>query len=219
MIPDAVTCRPEVQTLLRTALVTRFSNNVAEVVVDGEIRTALRTTGCGVDPRPGDRVVLFSPEGEPPLILAIVEDGMSLQGSPRTMRFPEGLVMEVSGSPLGIRSREGVEIESSEVRFRSGRLSGEVGEMEIAAGKMTLTGGVLSLVGEKIGQVAKTIERISEWFHDRAHGSIREIETLDRHVSGEMTIESESIVSIQSKTALIATEELVKIDSDQIHLG
>ena len=135
------------------------------------------------------------------------------------MRFPEGLVLEVSGSPLSIRSRKGVEIESSEVSFRSGRLSGEVGEMEIAAGKMTLTGGLLSLVGEKIGQVAKTIERVAEWLHDRAHGSIREIEALDRHVSGETTIESESIVSIQSKTALIATEELVKIDSDQIHLG
>ena len=84
---------------------------------------------------------------------------------------------------------------------------------------MTLKGGILSFMGEKIGQVARTIERVSEWLHDKAHGSIREIDTLDRHVSGETMIESESIVSIQSKTALIATEELVKIDSDQIHLG
>nr|MDA8111059.1 DUF3540 domain-containing protein [Nitrospiraceae bacterium] len=148
-----------------------------------------------------------------------IEEEASVPSSPRTMRFPEGLVMEVAGRPLTLRSREGLEVEASETHLRSGRLSGEFVDCEIVAGKMTITGGILSFMGEKIREVARSIERVSEWFHDRAHGSIREIDTLDRHVSGETMIESESIVSIQSKTALISTEEIVKIDSDQIHLG
>lgn len=219
MISETVVSCSETQSLLRTALVIRYSMNRAEVVIDGEIRTALRTTGCGVDPRVGDRVVLFFPKGEIPLILSIIEGGSSSHSSPRTMSFPEGLVLEVSGHPFSLRSREGAEVDSPEICLRGQRMTGEFAECEIVSGRMTLTGGVLSFLGEKIGQVAKTIERVSEWLHDRAHGSIREIDTLDQHLSGETMIESSSIVSIQAKTALVATDDLVKIDSDQIHLG
>lgn len=219
MVPETAMLRPETQGSIRTALVTRFSKNMAEVALDGEIRPALRTTGCGVDPRPGDRVVLFFSESEVPLILGIVEEAASAQPSPRTMRFPEGLIMDVSGRPFSVRSSEGIEVDTPEMNLLTGRLRGTFSECEIVSRKMTITGEILSFVGEKIREVARSIERVSEWFHDRAHGSIREIDTLDRHVSGETMIESESIVSIQSKTALISTEELVKIDSDQIHLG
>ena len=219
MASESIATLPETQNLLRMGLVTRFSQNQAEVVLDGEIRPALRTTGCVVDPRPGDRVVLFLPEGHAPVILSIVERGEIAATSPRTMRFPEGLVMDISGGPLTLRARKGMEIDSSDTVLRSGRFSGQFSDCEIVSEKMSVTGGILSFIGRKIQQVAKSMDRVSEWFHDRAHGSIREIETLDRHVSGETMIESESIVSIQSKTALVSAEELVKIDSDQIHLG
>ncbi len=204
---------------LRAALVVAsLPSGSCEVEVDGEIVPALLSFSCMLVPRPGDQVLLFLREGEPAAILSIIESG-SRDPSPRAIFFPEGLEMNIGGRPLNVRSEAGVEIESSEIRILGRRLSGQFAECDVVSGKLTLTGGILSFAGEKIGQVAKTIERVAEWLHDRAHGSIREIETLDRHVSGETTIESESIVSIQSKTALIATEELVKIDSDQIHLG
>lgn len=219
MIPEFLVPHPETQTLLRMGLVTRFSQDRVEVALDGEIHTALRTSGCVVDPRPGDQVVLFLPEGHPPVVLAIVDAGKMAEPSPRTMNFPEGLVMNVTGRPLTLHAQEGLEIDSPETLIRSGRLSGQFSECEIVSGQLTLTGGILSFVGEKVRHVAKSLERVAQWLHDRAHGSIREIETLDRHTSGESMIESESIVSIQSKTTLISSQELVKIDSDQIHLG
>ncbi|MHB8369624.1 MAG: DUF3540 domain-containing protein [Leptospirales bacterium] len=219
MSPELLVSPPETQTLLRMGLVTRFFQNSVEVALDGEIHTAIRTSGCVVDPRPGDLVVLFVPEGHLPVVLAIVDAGKMAESSPRTMNFPEGLVMNVSGRPLTLNAQNGLEIDSPETLIRSGRLSGQFSECEIVSDTLTLTGGVLSLIGEKVRHVAKSLERVAQWLHDRAHGSIREIETLDRHTSGETMIESESIVSIQSKTTLVASEELVKIDSDQIHLG
>ena len=149
MISETVVSCSETQSLLRTALVIRYSMNRAEVVIDGEIRTALRTTGCGVDPRVGDRVVLFFPKGEIPLILSIIEGGSSSHSSPRTMSFPEGLVLEVSGHPFSLRSREGAEVDSPEICLRGQRMTGEFAECEIVSGRMTLTGGVLSFFGGK----------------------------------------------------------------------
>ena len=219
MSPEILAAPPETQTLLRMALVTRFFQDRVEVALDGEIHTAICSSGCAVDPRPGDLVVLFVPERYPPVALAIVDAGKTAEPSPRTMRFPEGLVMNVSGRPFTLNAQEGLEIDSPEVRLRGGRLSGQFSECEVVSGTLTLTGGMISLIGETVRHAAKTLERVAQWLHDRAYGSVREIETLDRHTSGETMIESESIVSIQSKTTLVASEELVKIDSDQIHLG
>jgi hypothetical protein len=219
MIPESLVSLPETQSFLRIGLVTRFLQDKAEIALDGEILTAVSTTGCIVDPRPGDRVVLFFPEGHPPVILSIVAGDGSNETAPRTMRFPEGLVMNVSGRPFTLRAQGGFEVESPATRIRGKRFTGEFSECEVVSERLSLTGGVLSFMGQRITQIAKTLDRVAEWLHDRARDSIREIDALDQHVSGETLIESESIVSIQSKTALVSTQELVKIDSNQIHLG
>lgn len=219
MTKNCLSDLPETHNGLRQALVVGgLPPSSWEVEADGECLQAIPSFSCAVEPRIGDQVLLFVRERQPSVIVSILESG-SMDRSPRTVAFPEGLSLSVTGRPLRVRSDEGLELESSEIRIVGRRLSGHFAECEIASGELTLKGGILSFMGEKIGQVARTIERVSEWLHDKAHGSIREIDTLDRHVSGETMIESESIVSIQSKTALIATEELVKIDSDQIHLG
>lgn len=219
MIPESLVGLPETQNLLRLGLVTSLSQNGVEVALEGEIFLAHRSSGCLVDPRPGDRVVLFLPEGHPPVILSTVELGNRADPAPRTMNFPGGLVMNVTGRPLILRARNGLEIDSPDIRIQGGRLTGQFSDCEVISETLTVTGGILSFMGEKISQFAKTLDRVAEWLHDRAHGSNREIETLDRQTSGETMIESESIVSIQSQSTLLSSQELVKIDSGQIHLG
>lgn len=220
MIPESLMAPPEPRTMLRLGLVTRLIKNHVEIVLDGEVYQAVRSFGCVVDPRAGDRVVVFLPDGHAPVILSIVDSGMTGDSPSRTMRFPEGLAMEVSGRPFTLRAHEGLEIDSPRhTTIRGGKFAGQFSSFEMGAETMTLTGGVLSFVAQKIGQVGKTLERVAEWILDRAHGSSREIDTVDRHRSGETLIESESIVSIQSRTTLLSSPDLVKIDSDQVHLG
>lgn len=220
MIPESLMAPPDTRNVLRLGLVTSLSKNHVEIIVDGEIVQAVRSVGCMVDPQAGDRVVVFLPEGHPAVILSIVDSGKTGDTPSRTMRFPEGLALEVSGGPFSLRAHEGVEIDSpGETRIRGGGLVGQFSTFELGADHLTLSGGVLSFVGQKIGQVAKTLERVAEWILDRAHGSNRDIDTVDRHRSGETLIESESIVSIQSRTTLLSSPDLVKIDSDQVHLG
>lgn len=220
MIPESLMAPPDTRNVIRLGLVTSLSKNNVEIALDGEIFQASGSFGCVVEPRAGDRVVVFFPDGHLPVILSIVDSGSTPDASSRTMRFPEGLAMEVSGRPFTLHASSGIEIDSPrDIRIRGGRLSGQFSEIEVGAETMTFTGGILSFVGRKIEQVARTLERVAEWLNDRAHGSSREIDTLDRQTSGEMLIQSESIVSIQSRTTLLSSPDLVKVDSDQIHLG
>ena len=220
MMTESLMTHSDTRNMLRLGLVTDLSGNRIEVVLDGEIFQAVRSFGCVVDPRTGDRVVVFLPDGHAPVILSIIDSGQTGDSPSRTMRFAEGLSLEVSGRPFALRAHEGIEIDSPrDTRIVGRGFVGQFSTFELGADTLTLSGGVLSFVGQKIGQIAKTLERVAEWILDRAHGSNREIDTVDRHRSGETLIESESIVSIQSRTTLLSSQDLVKVDSDQIHLG
>jgi hypothetical protein len=189
------------RTVLRTGTVLSVSGEVLTLEADGEVLAARRAPGCLPDPREDDTVLFLEVEGRGPVVVTVLFSGP--EESPRTMSFPGGVRFCSDG-----------EIEMESPRFR-----GVFSDFSLSARTLSLAGDLLTLAGRKILEAGQILERVGEWIFDRARGSVREVEGVDRQKAGAVEIESESVVSVSSRSTLLSSSELVKIDSDQVHLG
>lgn len=177
---------------------------------------ALRGTSLLIDPVPGDRAVLI--EAEEGLYLAIALLSTRSDQTSRSISLEEGLDIRSSGT-ISISTPEGIRLESATLDVRGESCRQSFSHLSIEAAKATITGNLLSFVARKLEQIAKTVETTAHWISSRAHTATREVETLDRSIAGQTMIESGSVLSIGAKTTIVRSTDLVKIDSDQIHLG
>ena len=189
------------RTAFRTGGILTVSGLELTLEANGEILAARRAPGCLPDPRPGDTVLFLEIDGRGPMVVTVLDSGPD--PSPRTITFPGG-----------VRLRSDREIAMEAPRFR-----GVFSDFSVTARTLSLAGDLLSLAGRKIAQVGRTLERTADWFFERARGSVREVEGPDRLKAGAVEIESGSVVSVSSRSTLLSASELVKIDSDQVHLG
>ncbi len=189
------------RTVLRTGTVLSVSGEVLTLEADGEVLAARRAPGCLPDPREDDTVLFLEVEGRGSVVVTVLFSGP--EEYPRTMSFPGGVRLCSDG-----------EIEMESPRFR-----GVFSDFSLSARTLSLAGDLLTLAGRKISEAGQILERVGEWIFDRARGSVREVEGVDRQKAGAVEIESESVVSVSSRSTLLSSSELVKIDSDQVHLG
>ena len=201
MLSETTDLETRQRTLFRTGTVLSVSGDALVLEADGELLSARRAPGCQPDPREEDTVLFLEVDGRGPVVTTVLLSGPD--DSPRTMTFPGG-----------VRLRSDGEIGMEAPRFR-----GVFSDFSLSARTLSLAGDLLSLAGKKITQAGQTLERVAEWIFDRARGSVREIEGLDRQIAGAVQIESDSVVSVASRSTLLTSSELVKIDSDQVHLG
>ena len=185
----------------RPATVLEVSGFSLVVAIEGEAHRALRAAGCLLDPQEGDTVLVYCGEGGPPVVVTVLFSGEGRDK--RTMTFSGGIEIASDGE-IGVSAR---------------RFTGRFSECSLTGGTLSLAGEILSFTGRRIVQAGETLERVAGWLIDRARGASRHIEGVDRAHSGEFLLESERMVSVQSRTTLISGSELVKIDGDQVHLG
>ncbi|MHB1758256.1 MAG: DUF3540 domain-containing protein [Leptospirillum sp.] len=183
---------------------------------NGQRIPALRGTSLLIDPIPGDRVVLI--EAEEGLFLAIALLSTRSDGAARSISLEEGLDIRSSGH-ISITTTEEIRLESATLDVRGKTCRQSFSNLSIEATTASITGNLLSFVARKLEQIAKTVETTAHWISSRAHTATKEVETLDRSTSGQTMIESASVISIGAKTTIVRSTDLVKIDSDQIHLG
>jgi len=218
MLTDSVLSNPATRTSLLIAMVMGVSESGVTIEIDGDLVLATRSSGCLIDPRVGDQAVILISSTLLPVVLSIIDSSPGAV-QPRTMSFPGGVSIMVSGSGIEIHSPKGISLSSEQIKVKGKRCQGIFSELNVSGENLSFSGGVLSFVGRRITAIGRSIERVAEWLSDHAHMSSRTIDTLDRSVSGQTQIESETIVSIATKTTLIQSQDLVKVDSDQIHLG
>jgi len=183
---------------------------------NGQRIAAIRGTSLLIDPVPGDRVVLI--EAEEGLFLAIALFSTRSDGGSRSISLEEGLDIRSSGH-ISISTTEEIRLESATLDVRGKSCRQSFSHLSIEATTAAITANLLSFVARKLEQIAKTVETTAHWISSRAHTATKEVETLDRSTSGQTMIESASVLSIGAKTTIVRSTDLVKIDSDQIHLG
>ena len=201
MFSDTLTAPCGALLTARSAIVLGVSGSSLVIEIEGEARPAVRAAGCLLDPQEGDTVLAYCGEEALPIVVTVLLSGEG--GEKRRMTFPGGVDIASDGE-IGITAR---------------RFTGRFSECSLTGGTLSLAGEILSFTGRSIIHAGETLERVAGWLIDRARGASRHIEGADRAISGEILLESESVVSIQSRTTLISGSDLVKIDGDQVHLG
>ncbi len=201
MFPDTLTAPFGALPATRSAIVLGVSGSSLVIEIEGEPRPAIRAAGCLLDPQEGDTVLAYCGEEALPIVVSVLLSGEG--GEKRRMTFSGGVDISSDGE-IGITAR---------------RFTGRFSECSLTGGTLSLAGEILSFTGRSIIHAGETLERVAGWLIDRARGASRHIEGVDRTLSGEILLESESMVSIQSRTTLISGSDLVKIDGDQVHLG
>ena len=183
-----------------TGIVLSVSEEGIFVESGGEVHGVVRSPGCLLDPAKGDTVLFLKTETLGVIVSVLVA---KRPGEARTMTFPGGVSFRSDG----------------EIKMEALRFNGTFSEFSVGAPLVTLTGDLLTFAGRKISEVAQTLERMAEWLHDRAKNATRQVAGVDRQQAGSVLIEAESLVSVASRSTLLSATDLVKIDSDQVHLG
>ncbi len=183
---------------------------------NGTLLSAFRATSLLLDPLPGDQAVgLVSEDG-----ICLVVATFSLQsGLSRSLTFPDGLKLGVSGGSLAVDAPGGVRIETGDLDVAGTVCRARFSDIIADAARVAVTGNLLSFAARKIGQIAESVETVARWISEKAFMATRDIETVDRSTAGERAIESESVLSVRAKTTIVDSPDWVKVDSNQIHLG
>jgi len=182
----------------------------------GRLFSACRGNSLLIDPLPGDQAVVIETETGLSYVIATVSS--SPKNTIRTMTLPGETEIRSPGQ-ISIRAGEKIRMATGqlEIEGRAGRI--RFSDLSFESGILRFTGNILSFAARKLEQIAQHIETTAHMISQRAHMSTREITTVDRSVSGQTLIESESLLSMGSKNTIIRSKDWVKIDSDQIHLG
>ena len=182
----------------------------------GQLFSAFRGTSLLLDPLPGDQAVAVDSGNGLSFVIAIVSS--SREKAARSMTLPEETSIRSSGT-ISISSGEKIRLETGRLDLEGVWYRLRFSEVSIESTLLKLSGSLLSFAAGKLEQIARHIETTAHRLSVRAHMATKEVSTVDRSVSGQTLIESESLLSMGSKNTIIRSSDWVKVDSGQIHLG
>ena len=160
--------------------------------IKGNIR-AIRAVSCLVQLRIGDTVLCAQENQSLAYIMAILD-----------RLEPEKVTLISSEAPLAVQAEE-ISITSEQIYLISDRVDCNI--------------GVLKRVVQKVDELVDTFKASFGTIFMFAKRSTRRIEELDETRSGHLKLESPTLVEISGAMTAISGEELVKMQSKQIHMG
>ena len=151
------------------------------------------SVSCLVEPRIGDTVLCALSNNERTYILAILE-----------RLEPEKQTLIHSDAPFLLQASS-VMVNAEEIQLISDRVDCNIGSFK----------RVVQTVEELIGNCVVSFGT----FFMFAKRSIRRIEELDETRSGHLKLESPTLVEINGAVTAISGDQLIKMQSKQIHMG
>lgn len=182
----------------------------------GQLFSACKGISLLIDPIPGDQAVVIDSEAGPSFVIAIVSSRSG--NNSRTMTLPKKMDIRSPGQ-ISIDAREKIRVETDHLDLGGDVCRVHFSEVSFESTLLRFTSSILSFAARKIEQIAHHIETTAHLISVYAHMATKEVSTVDRSISAQTLIESESLLSMGSKNTIIRSTDLVKVDSDQIHLG
>lgn len=183
----------------------------------GSVR-ARRATGCLVAPQVGDTALFAVAKSGAAWILTVLER-------------PDDCTtthVEVDGD-LSLRSRTGaVRLQGEErvelssrgvVAVASRMLEVHAVDARAFAEKLHLTGTAAEVGIDTLRTVASRVDQVFDRLAQRVKRSYRFVEEMDVTRAHQIDMRAEETVHVRSKNTLMASDDLVKVDAGQIHLG
>jgi hypothetical protein len=191
--------RPVSDATVEHGAVTRIEGALLAVDVDAGEVLAKRATSCLVAPLLGDRVLVTRGPSGAVYVLAVLEREPS-----------EATTLRVEGD-LHIES-DGFQLTSKEVAVRASRGSFIVDRLSLLGAKLEAQLATIRVIGD-------AVESVFERATQTVKRSLRIVEETDQVDVGEASWSAKETMNVHAKNTVVTSEELVKIDGNQIHLG
>jgi len=187
------------------------------VQTDAGRHEAQRAVSCLVAPQAGDLVLASVLEDGRCYVLAVLERpgddaAVVLEADGDLSIRPKGR--------LAVASQEGVTIASGgDVSVASASVSVKTLDASLAADKLGVVGRYLYREIDRIKTVAGVIDDVAERISQRVQRLYRRTEDFEQVRAGKIDMVADQTMSLRGKNTLMTSEELVKVDGEQIHLG
>ena len=209
--------RDEARTGVVGRVVSKVSGSWQVTTEDGADTRANAAASCLLQPRPGDRVLLFC-TGQQSWILAILErsesraDNVIETDGPLTVRSRTGSVSLAAETRLAMTGRSRIEMESPSVGVRAGLLNLVARRADWLAGRVEGKFDSLQLVG-------KLVQSVFDLVRQKSRASYREVESFDQVRSGQIDYRADHTMSLKARNIVGKADDLARVDGRQIHIG
>lgn len=183
----------------------------------GTVR-ARRATGCLVAPEAGDTVLLAIARSGAAWVLTVLE--RPAEHTSTTLEVDGDLCLRSRQGAVRVRGEERVELGSGGVvALASQTLEVHAVDARAFAARLHLTGTAASIGVETLRTVATRVDQAFDRLAQRVKRSYRFVEQMDVTRAGQIDMRADETVHVRSKNTLMASDDLVKVDAGQIHLG
>ncbi len=177
---------------------------------EGDV-VARRAVSCLVEPRPADEVLLACFEDGSTFILAVLSrerDDRSVTLSARgsiAIRSGEGSISLCAPEDITVATAGTVGLAAAKVDAAAPRADLAFDALLITSDRTTLAAGVIETVAETLSERFKTARRV--------------VEEVDQLRARFVDVVAKTAYRLHARAAVMTADDLVKVDSEQIHLG
>lgn len=178
---------------------------------------ARRAAGCLVAPSVGDLVLLALVGDAGHWVLCVLERAqagatrISVDGDLELVAA-NGNVAITAGTRVGIAACD-------EVSVTAPRVDVTGVDATIVFERITAAGSYLRAEIARVMVVGETLESVFDRFTQRVKRALRVVEETDSLQAGRIDYDAREDLQLRAESMLVSTDKIVKMDSDQIHLG
>ena len=202
----------------RAARVVRVDGRSLQLVTpDGALPTARRAASCLVAPQEGDRVLFATLPGDEHWVLAVLEHR---DPQPTRIEVDGDLELRAPAGTVTVAAGRGVTVATG---AEAAVLAGTV---RVVAGKGLTAFDELTVLAEKVdAEVTRmratftTVDTVMERLSQRAKRVYRFVEELDQLRTRRADYTAKDTFQVHAHDTLLTSDQLVKIDGEQIHVG
>lgn len=184
----------------------------------GEIEVeARRAASCLLEPEPGDRVLVATPDGEA-WVLAVLD--RADPGSVSRVVIAGDLEIQVPDGRFGVAAQESIDlVTSKDLRVVAGGIDVHAVDASAAFERLTVLADLVRAELDRIKLVATRSDSTVEQVTERSKRSFRTVEELDCVRAETIDYAATKVAQVTARTTLVTAEELIKLDGEQVHIG
>ena len=192
----------------------------------GSLR-AEKALSCLVNPRPGDTVLLSVDEAGGCFILSVLKREVGRK-VPTDLVFTGPVRLDVKEGGLSITADQDLALASmndlalasgNELALASEKVSLHANQGRAVVEELSFAGRFLRSQINHVKVVAETVENIFRRLTERLEEAFRYVKDHEEVQSGSARYLVEDTLTMHSKNAVHMSEEIIKLNAGQVHLG
>ena len=183
----------------------------------GEIWQCRRAVSCLVKPQIGDSVMVCGASTGDLFVLAVLEQANEAQVQ---LDVPADLVLSVPHGNLHLETQGILRAKAGQqLSFQTDDLlvNAETGDVQV--GSLRFVGRAVTSTVAVLKHMGQRLEQMVDRFTQSARTSTRVVQEQDTLRAGQVDAQASGLMKLHGKTTLMTGDHLVKVDSEQIHMG